>query len=85
MTPKELVKLARARQYGESGEGRRLRQAAALSLREVALCCLDEYGRPVTPVTVFRWERGERAPRGAAGVGYCSLLDELRSAEKTPA
>ncbi len=74
MKTADLVDLARARRYATSGDGGRIRAAASLSLHEVA----DAAGCSVT--TVWRWERGERAPRGAAAVAWARLLNDLQRA-----
>lgn len=68
-----VVMLAQTRRLVTSGEARRLRVAAAVSLREMA----NAVG--VSPSTILRWERAERSPRGEAAVRYGTLLDQLRS------
>ncbi len=67
-----LLWLVSARRRAASGEARALRLEAGLSLREVA--------RAVgagSPATVFRWESGQRTPRGGPAAAYGQLLDEL--------
>jgi transcriptional regulator with XRE-family HTH domain len=71
MTKNELLLLSRARRYAESGEGRDLRIAAGLSLREVA----DAVG--VASHTLWKWERGERAPRAAGATVWAAFLNDL--------
>lgn len=71
MTPDELVRLSNARALTRTGVARSIRLAAGLSLSEVA----EPIG--VAPVTVWRWERGERQPQGAAAVRYGELLEAL--------
>lgn len=66
-----LVALARVRDLVTSGAARSVRVAAGLSTREVA----DAIG--VTTVTVWRWEAGQRVPRGDAALAYLDLLDRL--------
>jgi transcriptional regulator with XRE-family HTH domain len=63
--------LARARTLATSGAGLRQRTSAGLSLREVAQAV------GVSPSTLWRWERGERAPRGKAAIAWASLLSDL--------
>jgi transcriptional regulator with XRE-family HTH domain len=48
-----------------------VRLSAGLSLSEVG----EEVGASVS--TVFRWENGERAPRGEAALRYGDLLEAL--------
>lgn len=75
MTFTQLVlQLALARRYALTGAGGRVRRAAHLSLQEVA----DATGCSVT--TLWRWERGERAPRGRPAVAWAALLRQLEQA-----
>jgi DNA-binding transcriptional regulator YiaG len=64
-------KLARVRRLATNGAARSIRQAARLSLPEVAA----EIGVAVS--TVWRWENGQRQPRGEAAERYSDLLDRL--------
>lgn len=68
-------KLARARQLAASGEGRRRRIAADLSLSEIAA----EVG--VSHGTVWKWETGRRRPTGLPAIKYLRALDKLASLE----
>ncbi|MDQ3640970.1 MAG: helix-turn-helix domain-containing protein [Actinomycetota bacterium] len=68
----EATKLSRARSLASSGAARTIRLANHLSLAEMARAA--GIG---SPVTVMRWERGERSPRGEAAIRYCELLDRL--------
>jgi DNA-binding transcriptional regulator YiaG len=68
---KELVALSRVRVLAESGEAAAIRRRAGLSLSEVA----GSLG--VSPVTVHRWERSTRRPRGRAALRYAALLESL--------
>ena len=52
----DLVKVSRARQLLGSGEGRRMREKARLSLREMA----DMIG--IDHSSLARWETGESLP-----------------------
>lgn len=54
-----------------SGEGRRVRLAAGLSLREVA----ESIGG--SPSGLWRWENGDRNPRGPAAAAWARLLSDL--------
>ena len=67
----DVVTLARVRNHARSGRARRARLLAGLSLSEVA----GPIG--VSPVTIFRWETGERRPTGEAALRYADLLDAL--------
>lgn len=70
----DLLKVAAARDAGRNGVGRALRLSAGLSLREVA----DDVGAG-DPSTVYRWEMGQRRPRGEMAERYGDLLDRLAS------
>lgn len=70
-----LVELARVRALAKSGEARRLRLEAALSLGEIASAV------GVSTSTVYRWEAGERQPRGDGAVRYLEALEALEEAE----
>jgi DNA-binding transcriptional regulator YiaG len=67
----ELWDLIDARRRARSGEGRRLREAAGLSLRELAA----QVG--VDAATLDRWERGLARPRRAAALRYQTVLAAL--------
>lgn len=71
MDSQRLAELARVRQLCTSGSARVRREAARLSLAEVATPV------EVTPTTVWRWERGQRKPRGDAALRYLAVLDSL--------
>ena len=53
------------------GATRKSRQAAGLSLAEVAVAV------GVSPATILRWETGQRTPRGAAALRYARLHETL--------
>ncbi len=65
------VRLADVRELCASGSARVIRQAADLSLAEVA----REVG--VSVVTVSLWERGRQRPTGQRALRYLDLLQEL--------
>jgi DNA-binding transcriptional regulator YiaG len=67
-------RLIRIRQMAETGEARRLREAANLSLRELAPDVL------VDASTLARWETGECRPRGAAALRWERALRRLEQA-----
>ncbi len=79
MKNSELLLTVKARRLAASGEGMRLRTDAGLSLRETA----DAVGVAVS--TLWRWERGERAPRGAAALSWARLLEQLAADAKAVA
>lgn len=63
--------VARLRRLISSGEARRRRIAANLSLREVA-----EDVR-VTHGSIWNWETGRQRPSGAPAIRYLATLDAL--------
>lgn len=71
MTTDSVVDLTRTRDLARSGSARAIRLAAGLSLNEVGTAV------GVAESTVFRWERGERAPHGEPALRYGALLDAL--------
>lgn len=77
MKQADVVLLARARTLARTGEGARIRALAALSVQEIA----DSAG--CAPSTLWRWERGERAPHGGAAVAWARLLVELQRSAKS--
>lgn len=72
MNQAPILRLMGIRAAVASGEARRLREAAHLSIGEVARAC------GVDQSTVWRWERGNRSPRGASALRYADLIDSLR-------
>lgn len=72
--PDELVARVRGAQLPTPSQRKRIRNSAGVTLREmgVALC--------VTPMTVLRWERGERRPTLEHAVSYRRLLEALEDA-----
>ena len=67
----KTLKIAKARQLASSGTGRMLRQAAQLNGYELARA-ID-----VDPSTLWRWENGERTPRGEWAIRYVDFLERL--------
>jgi transcriptional regulator with XRE-family HTH domain len=70
----QLVRMRlRGQLLGPTGRGRRLRQAAGLSVRELAkLLGIDA-------ATLTRWETGQNRPRGEGGVRWvatCQVIEE---------
>lgn len=76
MTTRQVLQLTEARRLLHTGEARDIRQAAGLSLDEIARAC------GVTPGAVSRWEQGERRPTGEAAVSFASLLMKIRETSK---
>ncbi|MEU1497031.1 helix-turn-helix transcriptional regulator [Streptomyces sp. NPDC005732] len=68
----QLLRLADVRAALSTGEAQRLREAADLSISEIARAC------GVDQSTVWRWERGTRRPRGEAALLYGQLIEDLR-------
>lgn len=64
-------RLARVRQLAASGEARRIRLKAKLSLNDV--------GRPVgvSHTAILNWELGRRRPTGDAAFRYLEVLDAV--------
>jgi len=71
MTGEELRKLAEIRDRCSSGEARRLRRRLQISLSEIAGAV------PTSETNVYRWETGERMPRGELALRYGAVLEEL--------
>lgn len=75
MAQAPILRLVWVRAAVSSGEARRLREAAQLSIGEVASAC------GVDQSTVWRWERGARSPRGDKALRYGELIESLRDRE----
>lgn len=75
MATTSAERLSRLRGITSSGEARQIRERARLSQADVARSVGADQS------TVARWERGERAPRGAAALKYALLLDRLQTME----
>ena len=72
-------RLTQVRRLASSGEARRLRETADLSLSEIA----SEVG--VDTSTIHRWEKGIRRPNGDAAIKYLKVLDRLATLTRTAA
>lgn len=72
MAQVQILRLVQVRAAIRSGEARRLRQGAKLSLAEVGAACGADQS------TVWRWEMGKRLPRGELALAYGNVLDDLR-------
>lgn len=75
----QILRLAWVRAAVSSGEARRLREAAHLSVGEVAAAC------GVDQSTIWRYERGTRSPRGEAALRYADLIQSLREQQQESA
>jgi predicted transcriptional regulator len=62
-----MLMLARARRLSRSGEGRRLREAAGLSVHDVARAA------DTTAACVSRYERGDRVPHGDTAIRWARV------------
>lgn len=71
MSTSTPAQLAHVRALADSGAARGIRVAARLSLTEMA----TQVGVSVS--TIYRWEQGQRRPRGRPAIRYGALLDEL--------
>lgn len=67
----DLELTQRGRQWAANGVGQTVREAAGLSLQELATL-ID-----VSTATVHHWEHGRRRPRSAAAARYGRVLQEL--------
>lgn len=72
MAQAQILRLADVRAALASGEAQRLREAAQLSIGEVARAC------GVDQSTVWRWEQGKRIPRGQTAIRYGNVINSLR-------
>ncbi|MFI2367262.1 helix-turn-helix domain-containing protein [Streptomyces sp. NPDC018833] len=72
MAQNHILRLAQVRAAVANGEAKRLREAAQLSIGEVAEAC------GVDQSTVWRWERGTRKPHGEKALRYGDLINSLR-------
>jgi len=71
MDYKQLELLLTARSLSASGEARLRRELAGLSMSETAAVI----GTDIS--TIWRWEHGQRRPRGAPAIRYGQLLQKL--------
>lgn len=71
ITTDDLLALRRVRALVKSGSAHGVRVAAQLSRAEVARAA------QISERALFRWEKGERLPHGAAALRYGRLLDAL--------
>jgi transcriptional regulator with XRE-family HTH domain len=78
MTLTELLLVAQAKEWAESGQARQLRVSAGLTQEQVGEHC------GVGASAVSHWESAERHPRGRPALRWARLLDQL-AARSTPA
>lgn len=71
--------LAEARRLCGNGEARAIREAADLSLAELA----RDVG--VSESTLSEWERGAQRPTGQRAIRYLAVLRDLHNATASPA
>jgi DNA-binding transcriptional regulator YiaG len=67
----ELLLLTEVRRATQSGDARKIRIASQLSQPELAAAC------GVAASAVSLWERGQRTPKGEAGIRYARILRAL--------
>jgi transcriptional regulator with XRE-family HTH domain len=65
--------LARIRRMQESGEAKRLRERAGVSLRTMARAV------GVRASTLIRWEANQVRPRESTALAWLAVLDQLRA------
>lgn len=70
---KKLTHLARARRLALTGEGRQIREAAGVSLRELAAAI----NPPVSQATLQRWETGSSRPTPEHALAWARALARL--------
>lgn len=75
MTTNTLARLKVCRMLAGNGEGRRIRVAAGLSLRELSQAI------EVDASTLARWETGATRPRTAAALRWEATLRQLSGPE----
>ncbi len=71
MDTESVLQISRVRSLTRSGAARTVRIAAGLTLGELA----EAVG--VSPTTIWRWEQGQRSPRGEPAIKYGELLEAL--------
>lgn len=71
MKPELIVDVVTVRRLAASGDARRIRVTAGVSMSEIAAACA------VSPSTVLRWENGQRRPRGSAATRWLRILRAL--------
>jgi DNA-binding transcriptional regulator YiaG len=67
----DIVRVSRVRRQFRSGRARRMREGAALSVRELASRI------EVDPSTLSRWERGATAPSPQGALAWAEAMEEL--------
>jgi len=72
----DVLTLVRVRELAASGEARRVRLAAGLSLYDIA----GAIGS--TASSVQRWESGNRRPYGEPALRWCRLLAALEAQQR---
>jgi len=83
LTTDDLLDLKQAHEWARSGVAKMAREAAGASLGGMAraldgdLSDLGEQAAPTSPVTILRWERGERRPSGVKGAAYGRQIRQL--------
>ena len=66
-----MARVSRVRRLFRTGRARRLRQQAALSVRELAAMM------KVDPSTLSRWERGLTTPSAEGALAWASAVEHL--------
>jgi transcriptional regulator with XRE-family HTH domain len=72
MTRRELARIAWVRSMIQSGAALAIRKAARVSMPEMA----EAIGCSVS--TLWRWEAGDRQPRGKLALRYAGVLESLQ-------
>ena len=71
MANNNTLELIRVRRLITSGEARKRRKEAGISLSEMAS------GVEVDPSTIWRWETSRRRPHGPPALRYLKVLDQI--------
>lgn len=71
MKPMQLRRIALVRAQAADGTAKSRREAAGISLREVAAAV------QAAPSTVHRWETGACVPRGPKALAWAEMLDAI--------
>jgi DNA-binding transcriptional regulator YiaG len=74
----DLTKLVTARRLARTGEGRRIRERADLTVKELAAAAGIDTG------TLHRWEDGRTTPRAPAALRWVDALVEATAIDDAP-
>jgi DNA-binding transcriptional regulator YiaG len=78
VTSPSLARVAEARRLANSGEARRIREAAKVSASELARSVA------VAPSTLLAWEDGTQIPRADAADRWLAAIEDLKKVISAP-